>query len=62
VDLMRASRLHRMAACSSHAETLQLVKESVRRFPEREPESLASARLRHFAERLSSAHSNARDR
>lgn len=38
--------------CSVMAETARLIKRSLRRTAGREPPSLATARLRHFSQRL----------
>lgn len=39
-------------ACSGYAETLRLIKHSLRTLPGRTPPDLAEARLRRFAEHL----------
>jgi anti-sigma factor RsiW len=42
-------------ACSGYAQTLRLIKASLRRGPDRAPASLSETRLRRFADRLPSS-------
>ncbi|UGY94608.1 anti-sigma factor family protein [Streptomyces gobiensis] len=47
-----AAHLGRCWSCSGDAESLRLIKTSLRNGPQRAPASLASVRLRRFASRL----------
>jgi anti-sigma factor RsiW len=47
-----AAHLARCWTCSGHAETLRLIKHSLRTGPRRAPVALAEIRLRRFADRL----------